>query len=94
MTAYDAAIDLIEFYVLRGDDPKILRGSRLSAFTREYRAGIGGWFYNGPLAHKARFGTDKILVHQVGDEKCAEAFSFDEIYRAIRQRNSQLTLGL
>jgi hypothetical protein len=92
-SAFDAAVDLIKVYVLRGDHPKAIRDSHMTTYSSEYRAGIGGYLHHGPLAHAKQFPTSKILVHEVNYVPCAEVFSFDEIYQHIK-RSQQPTLFL
>ena len=91
-TAYEAAVRLIEPYVIRGDDPQWIKAGCLGAYCKNWGAQIGGYLYHGPLAHKKSFSSDKILVQRVNGEDCAEVFSFWEIYQLIKSSGVQPTL--
>jgi hypothetical protein len=44
-TAFEAALRLIEPYVLRGDDSKSIRSGWMGTYSGDWAAKIGGWLY-------------------------------------------------
>jgi len=84
-TAFDAAVDLIRVYVLRGDTISSLRSGAMGSYSEEYEAQIGGYLWTGPLAHKKRFGPDKVLVHRIGRRDCGQVVSLRQAYEFVKK---------
>lgn len=105
MTPKEAAIDLIEHYVKRGDSIEDLRKSWMSAHGGSYSASIGGAIFP-PECHGGyqeimtcpkekikKVGSDKILVEEVGGKLVNEVFSIYEIFGIIKNgKGLQLSL--
>ena len=85
-TALEAAIALIEYYVLRGDSEESLRAGCMGCYCGSWSACISG-FMNGK-----KYPSTKILVEKVDDKIVNEVFSLPAIIAIIRSGKKQLTL--
>jgi hypothetical protein len=92
-TPFEAAVCLIEAYVLRGDDPNWIRKGLMGVHCGTWSAKIGGSvFFDKELTQSKRYGADKIIVERVNGKDCVEVFSFTEIYQSIKSRSEQPAL--
>jgi len=73
-----AAMELVESYVMRGDSLQSLRSGQQGCSCEEFRAMIGGYL-NGK-----KYGTDKIIVREINGRECEEVFSLSEIFYFIK----------
>lgn len=105
MTPKEAAIDLIEHYVKRGDSIQDLRKGAMGSHGGVYTASIGGAIFPAecqggfkeimscPKEKIKKVASDKILVEQVNGELVNEVFSLYEIFGIIKGGKSlQLSL--
>lgn len=84
MTPRQAAIKLIEHYVLRGDSIEDLRHGQMGCLGKDFSAEIGGF-----MGAKA-YGPDKILVHRVKDKEVNKVFSLKKIFDFIKSGQQTL----
>jgi hypothetical protein len=76
-TPFEAAVQLIEPYVVRGDDPRDIQRSFMGAYCGTWGAEVRG---------------NKIRVRRVDGKECDVAVSFREIYQFIKSRSKQPSL--
>jgi hypothetical protein len=82
-TAFDAAVELIKPYILRGDEMSSILGTGLGTYSDLWKAQIGGFFWNGPEAHKKRYSNKFILVHRFAGKDCAEAIPVKKVVEYV-----------
>jgi len=90
MTAREVAIDLIRFYVLRGDTLESLKAGQQGAYSDDYHASISG--YSEPGNPKTKVDSNHILVTQVEGKEVVEIFSLKELYDEIASGKIQQQL--
>ena len=78
-TERDAAIDLIEAYVKRGDSIESLKAGGMGSSNGIYQASIGG-HVNGK-----KIGSDKIIVQKLHGKTVNEIFSLQAIFDQIKK---------
>ncbi len=83
LTPRQAAIKLIEHYVLRGDNLHSLRSGQLFCSCEEFRAGISGF-----LSGK-KYGSDKIVVSRINGKECEEVFDLADIFNLIKNEGGE-----
>lgn len=85
-TPFEAAVELIKAYVVRGDSIEDLRRGQTGTWVGTWGAQIGGWL-NGK-----RYGSDKIIVERVLDQEVNQVFSLKEVFEFIKNKDKALTL--
>jgi hypothetical protein len=83
-TAFEAAVELIKHYVLRDDNMAQMMGTGLGVYSDLWKAQIGGFFWNGPEAHKKRYTNKYILVHRFNGKDCTEAIPIQKVIEHIQ----------
>ena len=64
--------------------PRERLGSGLGVYSDLWKAQIGGFFWNGPEAHKKRHSKEYILVHRFNGKDCAEAVPIQKVIEHIQ----------
>ena len=90
MNAKEAAIDLIKYYVKRGDSLQSLRLSHLGYFGGDYDASIGGNALdkNYKLIHKGKI--DEIVVTELNGKECLHIYKLKKIFDEIKSGQMKL----
>lgn len=86
VTPKDAAIKLIEAYVLRGDSLQSLKNGNGGTSNSEFSAQIGGYSRNGK-----NYSADNILVEKINGKEVNEVFSLKKIYDEIAATAKETT---
>jgi hypothetical protein len=100
-TPFEAAVDLIQVYVLRGDDFDQFRGGLLGSYNSDYSAQIGG--YRWPMEYLKgeknleevkgeKLSNTKILVEIVNNKPVNEVFDLRKVWDYILAQEHQKAL--
>ena len=101
LTPFEAAVDLIEVYVLRGDDFDQFRSGGLGSYNGDYLASVGGYMW--PMEYLrgektlaevsgTKMPNTKIIVEQVNGEPVNEIFNLRQVWDSILQGKEQEVL--
>jgi len=91
MNAKEAAIDLIKYYVLRGDSYDSLRLSHMGSSGDGYSACIGGYVWKGDkMVYKGK--NEEVIVTKLNKKECCFVFKLKKLYDEILSRQINLPL--
>lgn len=90
MIVKDIAVNLIKYYVLRGDTIEDLRKSYMGQGCSEYNVAIHGnaWNDKDELIHEGK--SNDIVVSKINGKNCCYVFRLDELYNEIKSGQMSL----
>ena len=101
LTPFEAAVDLVKVYALRGDDVNQFKQGGLGSYNGDYSASVGGYMWpieylRGEItlaeAKGKKLDNTKILVEQVNGEPVNEIFDLYKIWNYILIGTKQKSL--